>query len=185
MMKNPKGTHGCSLWKSIFSGWDFFHQQVELVAGLGTRIRFWHDVWCGDVPLKTRFPLLFACSTSQSASLASCLSISLVGEVRIWNLTIVRDFNDWEVEEVLEFFNFIHSKTPVGLDLDSMSWKLRQHGNFNVKSFYHTLDVKSEIVFSWRAIWKVKAPRRVSFFIWSATWGRILTYDNLMCRGYT
>uniref|UniRef100_A0A2N9GE45 Reverse transcriptase domain-containing protein n=1 Tax=Fagus sylvatica TaxID=28930 RepID=A0A2N9GE45_FAGSY len=168
MMKNPKGTHGCSLWKSIFSGWDFFHQQVELVAGLGTRIRFWHDVWCGDVPLKTRFPLLFACSTSQSASLASCLSISLVGEVRIWNLTFVRDFNDWEVEEVLEFFNFIHSKTPVGLDLDSMSWKLRQHGNFNVKSFYHTLDVKSEIVFSWRAIWKLD---KVDWKVIQSIWG--------------
>jgi hypothetical protein len=89
--------------------------------------------------------LLFACSTSQSASLASCLSISAVGEGRIWNLTFVREFNDWEVEEVLEFFHFIHSKIPAGLDPDNMRWKLRQHGNFDVKSFYHALDVRSEL----------------------------------------
>jgi hypothetical protein len=36
MTQNPKGTHGCSLWKGIFSGWEFFLQQVTLVAGLGT-----------------------------------------------------------------------------------------------------------------------------------------------------
>ena len=86
---------------------------------------------------------------------------------------------------MLEFFTFIHSKIPAGLDPDSMCWKLRQHGNFDVKSFYHALDVRSELSFPWKAIWKVKAPRRVSFFLWSAAWGRILTCDNLMRRGYT
>ena len=37
---NPKGTHGCSLWKGILNAWDFFRQQVELVAGVGSMIRF-------------------------------------------------------------------------------------------------------------------------------------------------
>jgi hypothetical protein len=36
--KIPKGTHGCSLWKGILTGWDYFSQQVELVAGVGSRI---------------------------------------------------------------------------------------------------------------------------------------------------
>uniref|UniRef100_A0A2N9H9H6 Reverse transcriptase zinc-binding domain-containing protein n=1 Tax=Fagus sylvatica TaxID=28930 RepID=A0A2N9H9H6_FAGSY len=120
MTKKPTGTHGCSLWKGIFSSWDFFNQQVELVAGLGIRIRFWYDNWCGEVPFKARFPLLFACSTSRTTSIAPCLLCSGIGEARSWNFTFVRDFNDWEVEEVLAFFNFIHSKIPAGLDPDSM-----------------------------------------------------------------
>ena len=33
MTKKPQGTHGCSLWKGIFTVWDFFLQQVELVVG--------------------------------------------------------------------------------------------------------------------------------------------------------
>ena len=185
MTRNPKGTHGCSLWKGIFSGWDFFNQHMKLVAGLGNRICFWQNNWCGDVPLKVMFRLLFSCSTSHSASIESCLSASDVGEGRAWNITFIRDFNDWEVEEVLAFFTFIHSKIRTSLDSDSLLWKLRQHGEFDVKSFYHALDGNFDITFPWIAIWRVKAPRRVSFFLWSATWGKILTCDNLMRSGYT
>ncbi len=76
---------------------------MELVAGLGNRIRFWHDKWCGDAPLKTMFPILFDCSSSRDASLASCLTNLGVNEGRVWNITFIRDFNDWEVEEVLLF----------------------------------------------------------------------------------
>ena len=40
------------------------------------------------------------------------------------------------------------------------------------------------IFFPWKSIWRVKAPRRVSFFVWTAAHGRILTCDNLMKRGF-
>jgi hypothetical protein len=35
-----------------------------------------------------------------------------------------------------------------------------------------------------RLIWGVKAPRRISFFTWTAARGKILTCDNLMRRGH-
>ena len=148
------------------------------------QIRFWHDKWCGDALLKSMFLVLFACSSSRDASLASCLTNSGVNEGRVWNITFIRDFNDWEVEEVLAFFNFIHSRIPTIVDPDSMHWKLRQHGRFDAKSFDHAIDGIQEVEFPWKAIWKAKAPRRVSFFVWSAAWAKILTCDNLMCRGY-
>uniref|UniRef100_A0A2N9F7K2 Reverse transcriptase zinc-binding domain-containing protein n=1 Tax=Fagus sylvatica TaxID=28930 RepID=A0A2N9F7K2_FAGSY len=159
--KKANGAHGCSLWKGILSGWDFFKQHVELVAGLGNRIRFWHDNWCGEVPLKAMFPVLFACSSARDASIAASLSNSGVNGGRIWDITFIRDFKDWEVDQ------------------------LRQHGVFDAKSFYHALDGRQVVPFPWKAIWRVKAPRRVSFFVWSAAWGKILTCDNLMRRGYS
>ena len=39
------------------------------------------------------------------------------------------------------------------------------------------------MAFPWKGIWKVKALRRVAFFVWTAAWGRILTCDNLRWRG--
>ena len=38
------------------------------------------------------------------------------------------------------------------------------------------------IIFPWKGVWKVKAPRRVSFFVWTAVWNWILTGDNLRGR---
>jgi hypothetical protein len=55
----------------------------------------------------------------------------------------------------------------------------------DAKSFYHAIDGFRSVPFPWKAIWRVKAPRRVSFFVWSAAWGKILTCDNLMRRGYS
>ena len=156
MSGNPRGTHGCSLWKGILSGWDIFHHHFKLVAGLGTRTLFWHDRWCGDIPLKVMFPMLFSCSSSQSALVASCLYASTDGAGRSWNITFIQDFNDWEIEEVLAFFTFILANIPTTLDLDSLFWKLCHHGKFDVKSFYHALAGHSTISFPWRAIWRSK-----------------------------
>ena len=183
--KKPRGAHGCSLWKDILSGWDFFHHHVELVAGLDNWIRFWHDNWCGNGPLKTQCPVLFACSLDKDASIASSLVNSCGNGGRTWDILFNRDFNDWEVDQVLTFFNFIQSRIPTSVGPDSMHWRPRQHGVFDTKSFYHVIDGTQDIKFPWKAIWQVKAPRRVSFFGWSAAWGKILTCDNLMRCGYT
>ena len=40
------------------------------------------------------------------------------------------------------------------------------------------------VLFPWKSIWGVKAPQRVSFFVWSVAWGRIVTCKNLTKLGY-
>jgi hypothetical protein len=114
-------------------------QHVMMVAGRGDRILFWHNLWCGETPLKTLFPVLFSCSSNKTASIKSLLSRPSVGEVRIWNLAFIRDFNDWELDELLNFFNLIHSKIQREERPNAMSWTLQQHGRFDAKSFYHAL----------------------------------------------
>ena len=118
-----------------------------------------HDKWCGDVTLKNMFPVLYACSTSQNASLASCLISSSVGEARVWHLSFIRDFNDWEVEEILAFFKFIQSKIPCHVEPNEMRWKHHSSRVFDTKSFYQAIAGKQDIKFPWKAIWRVKAPR--------------------------
>ena len=53
---------------------------------------------------------------------------------------------------------------------------------FNIRSFYNKLRNPLPIIFPWKGVWKVKAPRRVSFYVWTAVWDRILTGDNLRDR---
>ena len=71
-----------------------------------------------------------------------------MGEARVWNLAFILDFNDWELDELLNFFNLIHSKISRKERPDAMSWSLRNHGRFDAKSFYHALSGQSDLIFA-------------------------------------
>ena len=51
-----RGPYGDSLWKSIRAGWDCFSSFISYSVGDGSRIKFWHGIWCGGQPLKDQFP---------------------------------------------------------------------------------------------------------------------------------
>ena len=38
---------------------DDFSQHLQFDVGDGSRVKFWHDIWCGNCPLKETFPKLF------------------------------------------------------------------------------------------------------------------------------
>ena len=85
---------------------------------------------------------------------------------------------------VLDFFRFLAANLASGTKGDWLRWKLTKKGDFTICSYYHKLHGSSSIVFPWKGIWKVKAPWCVSFFVWTATWDRVLTGDNLRLRGF-
>ena len=120
---------------------------------------------------------------SIESPLVSSLIRQGAGDKRGWDVRFIRGPNDWEVELVDDFFRFLAANLPSANDGDRMSWKLTKNVCFNIRSFYHKLHGSSN-VFPWKGIWKVKAPQHVSFFVWTVTWDRILTGDNLWSRGF-
>ena len=52
---------------------DSFLQYIWFEVGSGFRIRFWHDCWCGDQPLKMMFPILFEVAMDRDAFVESLL----------------------------------------------------------------------------------------------------------------
>jgi hypothetical protein len=49
------GPHVVGLWKHISKGSRLFHCDIRFDTGIGSKIRFWEDVWCGDMSLKDAF----------------------------------------------------------------------------------------------------------------------------------
>lgn len=67
---------------------------------------------------------------------------------------------------------------------DKMRWRLNGNGMFDVRFYYVKIQGTNALSFPWKSIWCVKAPRRVSL-AWTTAWGKILTHDNLMKRGFS
>ena len=86
------------------------------------------------------------------------------------------------MDEGLHFLRILGANTPPMDVGDRMRWKLKLNGDFDIWSYYNKLRNSPSIVFHWKAIWKVKTPRQVSFFVWCVTWNKILTGDNLRFR---
>ena len=89
------------------------------------------------------------------------------------------------------FFEIIYSKLPRGEADDPLSWKLTQTKFFDVCFYFIYIYIYIYFFFSgplnasfpWKSIWCIKAPKRVSFLLWTTVWDRILTIDNLVKRG--
>ena len=88
-----------------------------------------------------------------------------------------RNFNDWEIDGVDSFLHLLESYIPTRKGDDRIRWKLRCNRNFTVRSFYETLWGSSSVSFLLKAVWRVKASRRVSFFVWTMALGKILNCD--------
>jgi hypothetical protein len=62
--------HGVGLWKFICMGWNNFKRHFRFDPGVGSKISFWEDVWCGEVSLKDTFPGLCSIARLKEASIA-------------------------------------------------------------------------------------------------------------------
>ena len=134
-------------------------KNCQRVVGLGNRVRFWQDGWYGDQPFQLAFPRLYGIAIDKEVSVKASLSRQGAEERRIWDVCFIREFYDWEMDEGLYFVCLLGANTPP-MDVGcQMRWKLKPYGEFDIRSFYNKLRDSPPIVFPWKTIWRVKAPR--------------------------
>ncbi|RVW89949.1 Transposon TX1 uncharacterized 149 kDa protein [Vitis vinifera] len=76
--------------------------------GDGRRVKFWKDIWYGNIPLSEAFPSLFAFAVSQDAWVADCWDS--MGDAGGWHPCFSRSFNDWELEAVASLLSVLQGK---------------------------------------------------------------------------
>ena len=118
-------------------------------------------------------PDLFSRALGKDAWIFELITITSDGGSS-WNIQFHRAPDDWEVERVDAFYEYIYSKMPKGEGVDSLFWNLTPNGVLDMRSFYNSLSTPPTIPFPWKCIWSVKVPRRIS------AQDSILTIDNLV-----
>ncbi|RVW92453.1 hypothetical protein CK203_042697 [Vitis vinifera] len=157
-----------SFWKLIISrkfgkeggGWN--SREVREGYGVG----FWKEIRKEAV--------------SQDAWVADCWDS--VRDVGGWIPCFSRPFNDWEVETVERLLSTLKGKRLVAGLEDRVLWKASKNGIFSVKSLYNTLESSRAVPFPGSIIWSPCVPTKVGFFAWEASWGKVLTQDQLKRR---
>jgi hypothetical protein len=131
------------------------------------------------MPLKLCYLVLFSIARFKDAWMVDNLYV--LDGVAHWNVIFTCLAQDWEVEMVLSLYEWLYSHRIRHEAVDRLVWSLSKRGRFKVKPFYKALASQEVFSFPWKSTWRVKAPLQVSFFVWTAALGKILTHDNL-CR---
>ena len=156
----------CLLWWGMVLVFFF-----DMISGLG-------------IILLKLFILSYSCSANNKTCISEVLSPPIGDNDKVWNLRFYREFNDWELVASYSLLYFIQTQIPKGGVCDSPCWGLNGSGKFDIRSFYHKIRNASPSTFPWKGIWKVKVPKRVTFFMWTATHDQILNLDNLVLCGH-
>ena len=135
---------------------------------MGDRVKLWTNQWYENSPLQSTFLSVYGTAFNKEASVASSLERLGIEEWRSWDVHFTRRPNDWEMSGVDEFLRTLGSNLPPNENGDRMRWKLTKKGDFDSQSFYNKLRSPLPIIFPWKGVWKVKAPRHVFFFVWIA-----------------
>jgi hypothetical protein len=155
------------------------HTRFE-VGEDSTIVSVWHDMWCGDRPLKEVFLELYSIVSVKDASMVDYLELSSYSHK--WNLSFIRASHDWKVYFFTSFFNLLYSIRFRWGGEDKFRWAPSKRGMFNVRSLYNVLVPHDSTRLTWNSIWQNKTSLKMAFFYWKCALGKIPTMDNLRKR---
>ena len=175
-----RGGYDTRLWKDIRKEWLTFSQNSTSSLGNCRRLRFWKDPWCGGTALCNAFPTLFNLVAHKDTRVVEVWDFSR--DDGGWSPVFQRPFNDWEMDEVERFLLFLQNRKIRPFQEDPLILKETRPDGFSVRLMYRKLMHSLPTDFPWHSIWNPIVPPKLGFFAWEASWGNVLTLDQLKRR---
>ncbi|RVW99090.1 Serine/threonine-protein phosphatase 4 regulatory subunit 3 [Vitis vinifera] len=151
--RKPEGLWSGSL-EGDFKGDGLVLEQHEVQGGEGNKVMFWTDHWCGNEALSQAFPQIFALAACRNAA------VDEVWDPRLgqggWNLSLVRDSNDWELG-LIEDLLFLLRDIRVTPEEDSVLWKGGDSDSFRIRG----------LIICWQPLILLFFPEKIFGWIWS------------------
>nr|KAJ0222724.1 hypothetical protein LSAT_V11C200053840 [Lactuca sativa] len=143
----------------------------------GATIRFWHDVWCFDVPIMVQFRRLFALGSNQNSLVRDYWSST--GWVFAWR----HDIRGWVDQDQLASLMSLLDAFRLGMESDKRVWNLDNSGCFSVKSIRNWIDDSRLPSGPLPIRWNRSVQIKINVFIWHLLIDRLLVKSKLVERG--
>jgi hypothetical protein len=147
--------------------------------GNGEKVKFWEDNWLGSSSLAIQLWNLYAIVNEKNKTVhdlwdgntLKCTFRRRVGPSM---------FRDWE--DILQ----LASTITLNDEQDELIWTFSSNGIYSSQSLYKIINFRGGVQpVHTPAVWKLKIPPRIHFFLWLFTKNKILTRDNVGKRKQT
>lgn len=169
-----KQAYSSFFWKGILATRDLLRKGLIFVIGNGSRVQTQIDLWIPNIPL---FQAILA-SLAVSRDEFTCVQALFLPSSHLWNRSLILSlFSPECARHILSIQPFAQTQ------VDTLSWKLENDGNFSVHSAYH-LDQANRThgstfgtAFNWKKLWSFKLQARLKLLLWK------LAARAMMVRG--
>ncbi|TVU21933.1 hypothetical protein EJB05_31604, partial [Eragrostis curvula] len=141
-------------------------------VGNGKKVKFWEDIWVGSSSLAVQFWELYIIVNEKTATIAD-----------LWDgvdlkCTFRRTVSDRLYDMWLEVVQ-LASTVDIVDEEDALIWRFQSSGIYSSQSLYGIINFRGVIPVHTPAVWSLKIPPRVHFFLWLLSKNKVLTRDNL------
>jgi hypothetical protein len=141
-------------------------------VGNGKKVRLWEDNWLGPSSLAILFWPLYRIVVEQDKTIAD-----------LWDgtelkCTFRRTVSPELYRAWLEVVELV-STIILTDDEDSLLWQFSSQGTYSSQSLYKIINFRGIHFVHVPAVWSIKVPPRVLFFLWLLVNNRTLIRDNL------
>ena len=143
--------------------------------GNGQKVKFWEDNWLDTSRLAFQFWKLYEIVNKKSHTVSEVWDGSTL-KCSFRRTVSEQRWNDWlEVVQLASTITF-------SFEEDALIWCFASNGTYSSQSLYRIINFRGIIPVHVSAIWSLKIPPRVHFFLWLLAKNKLLTRDNLNIR---
>jgi hypothetical protein len=164
------------LWSDMQKIKSLYLSGRRMKVGDGRLTSFWHDAWCGKIPLKDSFPEIFHICNEQDITVAAAANLG-------WNFSFRRYLSPNLAIQVHGLLRIVR-QISLSQTKDKPVWKWTKDGIFSVKSMYNHL-CGNGIDRSFKHLWKSKIPLKIKIWLWLIWHNAIASKDNLLRRNWS
>jgi hypothetical protein len=143
--------------------------------GDGKKMKFCEDNWLGTSSLAIQFRNLYIILNEKNKTIHELWDGNTL-KCTFRKVVDVNLMRDWE--EIIQ----LASTIILSGDQEEMVWTFNSNGEYSSQSLYKIVNFRGVKPVHTPAVWNLKIPPRVHFFLWLLTQNKVLTRDNVNKR---